>query len=231
MTNYYKKVLTTDTTIPENSDLFNSSDFWMTVSSVLNTLQNKKFFINNFDPEKDKNPKPLLTLPFIDWFENFNFLQWKLIELGSGESTYYFTDKFKHVVSYETNYDYYKEHVEHLKDIEYIFKSKTQLETFKFDVCQENTMIIIDCACNRLSVAKNVIESSPDIIVLDNSDLYPNTCSFIGKQYLEIPFWGFKKSEHWISCTSVFIKNTKLNKKLFHKPFNSRSVDLNLWDR
>ena len=229
MTDYYKKVLTTDTSVPENSHLFSSSEFWMTVSSVLNTLQNKKFFINNFDPEKDKNPKPLLTLPFVDWFETYNFSNWNLVELGSGESTYYFVDKFKTVISYETNYDYYKTHNKHLANI--VFKSKSELENFKFNKFEPNTMVIIDCACNRMSVAKNVVEGLPDIIVLDNSDLYPNTSSFIAKQYLEIPFWGFKKSEHWISCTSVFIKDNKLSKKLFHKPFNSRSVEPNFWDR
>ena len=44
---------------------------------------------------------PNLTFNFIDWIEQQDVRQKTLIEFGSGDSTLYFSSKFKKVVSFE----------------------------------------------------------------------------------------------------------------------------------
>ena len=41
--------------------------------------------------------RPLLTFSFVDWLEDQDTKQKKLIEFGSGESTIYFSKKFQKV--------------------------------------------------------------------------------------------------------------------------------------
>lgn len=44
---------------------------------------------------------PLLTYGFIEWFEEQDVKEKTLIEFGSGDSTIYFSSKFKNVITYE----------------------------------------------------------------------------------------------------------------------------------
>lgn len=50
---------------------------------------------------------PLLTFDFIDYMSTKDLSDKTLVEIGSGESTLYWEKKFKKVISYESNKDYY----------------------------------------------------------------------------------------------------------------------------
>ena len=69
-------------------------------------------------------------------------------------------------------------------------------------------IIIIDGGENRYLCAKNSIQKiKPDgIIILDNSDWYPNTAAFLKEKlnFIQVDFYGFRPSKHNTSVTSIF---------------------------
>ena len=180
--------------------------------------------------------KPMLSLPFLDWFESYDFSDFNLIEFGSGNSTNYFYEKTKNIVSFETDINYYNNLQTLLSDdIDYRFIQKYDLENKIPDIEIDNkTIVFIDSASNRFLLTKNIFKvGSPNILILDNSNDYKNTCRFIHSQgYSEIPFWGLRFMEIEEACTSVFIKN---NFNMIEKNYNYFSLGStqkteNSWD-
>ena len=227
---YYKKVLSTDLTIPEDRNLYSTTEYWMLVSFLLNYYDNKNFF------NKSKIILPNLTYPFISWINSHVFSSWNLIEFGSGDSTQYFASLFNRVISFETNVKYFDNITKrNLTNVDIQLVSKSELE--ELDVTFElsdNTVIIIDSACNRFKLTKNLIlKKNPNIIVLDNSDNYRNTCSLLNSlHYVEIPFWGLKQGEQFESCTSVFIRDfSKHPTPKMYRSCEHRTIPNNLWDK
>jgi hypothetical protein len=186
---------------------------------------------------KGATHKPMLSLPFLDWFESYDFSSFNFIEFGSGNSTKYFAEKVKSMISFETNLDFFNSFNSQLpENLTYKFLNNHDLEDGKFNLnIDEKTIVLVDCAANRLSTTKNVFKFGfPNILILDNSELYRNTCKFINEQgYMEIPFWGLRFLESEEACTSVFIKNTF---SMIEKNYNYYSVGsvmengVNTWD-
>lgn len=168
---------------------------------------------------------PMLSLPFLDWFNSFDFKDFKFLEFGSGYSTLYFSDLVKSITSYEIDKDFYTFMLnKDLSSINYklIKKSKLVLGDFDIDV-EKNLIVLIDCDFNRYHIVKNILDKAePEIIVLDNSEWYPEACSILyDSQYNEIPFWGIRPEAEYEKCTSVFLKNgfllPKKNNNFFTK--------------
>ena len=87
----------------------------------------------------------------------------------------------------------------------------------KFDI------IVIDGAVRYPCVETSLDKINEDgIIILDNSEWYPNASSHLRKNgYIQIEFSGFGPINAFTSCTSIFFKNTKiLSKRLNHKDWS-----------
>lgn len=211
------------------------------LGSLFSSLELRGYFesIEADEPIRKGKPIPLLTYSFIDYLENHNFSDFHLIEFGSGNSTLYFEKMFKSVTSFETNVDWYKK----IKKLIKTTTTYTHIETEKLengdfsvsmDVSGEN-IAIIDAGCNRYKIAKHLLEKcKPAFIVLDNSEWYKNTSELISSfNYFEIPFWGYKNTEHWESCTSLFINMDDpkiLRKNNLTPPPLARKMTNNMWD-
>jgi hypothetical protein len=52
---------------------------------------------------------PMLSIPFLDWFNSYSFKHYLFIEIGSGYSTEYFYKKVGKFVSYETDIIFYND--------------------------------------------------------------------------------------------------------------------------
>lgn len=187
-------------------------------------------------PVKDSMPYPLLTYSFMDYIENHDVSNFNLIEFGSGNSTLYFEKKFKKLFSFETNEAWYKKINVQVKNTEYVLIETNALEKGDYNIKSpdENYFVLIDAACNRYKIALNLLTKlKPHYIILDNSEWYPNTVDLITKEgYLHTPFWGYKNTEHWESCTSLFtrLKDIRLlsNNNLMPPPLSRRLTSS--WD-
>ena len=151
---------------------------------------------------------PLLTSSFLDWFETQQWNSLSLLEFGAGGSTIYFSKFFKSVTSYETDQSWFDKLLlkiprsVNLVKVDSILNAlnKNNIENIhNFDV------ILIDSGENRAKLARWLInENYKGIIFFDNSEWYRNSIGmFLKEGYVEIPFFGLKPIEDWVSCTSV----------------------------
>ena len=214
-----------------NDSVYNNDNFildydYFKMASIMTIIKAKGLY----------QKKPMLSLPFLDWFESYDFSAFNLIEFGSGNSTNYFAEKVKKVISFETNLEYFNTIKPSLLDnVDYRFIESNDLKTKELDiVINEKTIIFVDCFTNRLLTTKNILKLGlPNIFILDNSDMYKNTCKYVySKGYTEIPFWGIRLEETQEACTSVFIKNTfnMIEKNYEYFSVGSKIQKDELWD-
>ncbi len=161
----------------------------------------------------DSRTIPLLTNTFINWFETQHWKDNTLLELGSGSSTLFFAKYFKKVYSLETNQSWFSKLSEALpqnveyKKVDRIIDSLNSADLNSYDA------ILLDCGENRANVAKILAERSYNgIIFFDNSEWYRKSIQILNSYgFFEIPFFGVKPVENWVSCTSVLAQESNLN--------------------
>ena len=197
------------------------------------------FLKNNLEQFKRKETVlPILTWPFLDFIQALDLKDITLHELGSGNSTIWFSNVFKFVESYETNESWYKELKPRLNNnvsyrltsLENIYKC---LIKFKSD-----DWLLIDFAGKRTKFIQNLckfsVDKIPSQIILDNSEWYRNGAKIlIDKGYIEIPFYGFNNSMVATCCTSLFLLKDSfkiMNLSKFYYPKFSKNY-INEWDK
>ena len=216
------------------------NDFGSQLGFGLSVFEQRQFFrppgtAEGWSPEA---PQPLLTWPFLDFVEHLDLGEQSLIELGSGYSTIWFSPRFANVRSFETQTEWYSA----LKgrvgaNVELCLLSPEQLEGAGFDYRGEQ-WLVVDFAGRRSAflshfLASRVGHDRPGAIVLDNAEWYRRGAGLLLQHgYLEIPFYGFKAGQPWLSCTSLFIDPARFaptqQPRFFMPPF-SREMD-NAWD-
>ena len=187
----------------------------------------------------DFEPIPLLTRSFLDWFETQKWNSSKLLELGAGSSTLYFSKFFNQISSYETNENWYKqlaaripENVK-LQKVDNISKS---INAIKSKELSQYRAILLDAGENRANLARCLVEKSyQGIIFFDNSEWYRKSIQIlVANGFIEIPFFGLKPIEDWVSCTSVIAKPQALPEFFSNSwvslPKMSHKKSVNPWD-
>lgn len=163
----------------------------------------------------ESQPIPLLTSSFLDWFETQRWNSLSLLELGAGGSTLYFSKFFKSVTSYETSQSWFDK---------LLLKKPNNVNLIKvdtiFDALQENNkknihcfdVILIDAGENRAKLARWLVNQGyRGIIFFDNSEWYRKSIKmFLKEGFVEIPFFGLKPIEDWVSCTSIVAEPSAL---------------------
>ena len=163
----------------------------------------------------ESEPIPLLTSSFLNWFETQQWNSLSLLELGAGGSTLYFSKFFKSVTSYETSQSWFDK---------LFLKKASNVNLIKvdtiFDALQENNkkdihcfdVILIDAGENRAKLARWLVnEGYRGIIFFDNSEWYRKSIQmFLKEGFVEIPFFGLKPIEDWVSCTSILAEPSAL---------------------
>ena len=163
--------------------------------------------------DKNHNPIPLYTYPAIEYLGQFDFNYKRIFEFGSGNSTLYWLGQGADVVSVEHNQFWIDELSPALKSFsnhQSIFANKkdeyvNSILQFR-DLCFD--LIVIDGAFSRYLCAKNVLTKikKNGLIILDNSDWYPNTAGFLKEHlgFIQIDFCGFRPCKPETSITSLF---------------------------
>ncbi|MEI9949176.1 MAG: hypothetical protein WDO74_09380 [Pseudomonadota bacterium] len=182
---------------------------------------------------------PLLTWPFLDFLEHLDLGQQSLVELGSGHSTIWFSQRFANVRSFETDPEWYRAlaaKVEANVDLSLIAPAELERAQLEY---RDEAWLLVDFAGKRTAflnqfLAKRSRTNRPQAIVLDNSEWYRRGARLLAQQgYLEVPFYGFKSGQSWISCTSLFVDPARFaprQKAHFYMPPFSREMD-NSWDQ
>ena len=181
-------------------------------------------------------PIPLLTNSFLNWFETQIWSDKKLLELGSGSSSVYFSKFFSSLTSLETNQDWYSKVLIEVPEKVSLKKTDSILGSLEDENIDDYDVVLIDPAENRAKIARFLANKKfKGIIFFDNSEWYRKSIKIlVSIGYYEIPFFGIKPSEDWVSCTSVLIRNTDMA-RIFNPdwqvlPEFASFKPLNAWD-
>lgn len=172
-------------------------------------------FINKMPVDKNSNPMPWVTYPFIDFiFDRLNNTM-DVFEYGSGNSTFWYASRVNTVTSVEHDniwFEKIKQKMPKNVNINYekliydgeYSKFPNKLER-KFDV------VIVD-GRDRVSCIKNAINSIKEkgVIVLDDSERkqYKDGTDFLlNRGFKKIDFWGISPGLFYRKSTTVFYKN------------------------
>jgi hypothetical protein len=182
--------------------------------------------------------QPLLTWPFLDFIEHLSLEHESLLELGAGYSTLWLSRHFGRIRSYETDPAWHgaiSKAVASNVDLSLI--ALADLEQARLEPGDE-TWLLVDFAGRRTAFLHAFLqrvtgERRPKAVILDNGDWYRNAArKLLQEGYLELPFYGFKSGQPWISCTSLFIDPARFaprQKQPFYAPEFSRLIE-NTWD-
>ena len=190
---------------------------------------------NRLDPE---HATPLLTWPFVDFLESLDLSGQRLLELGAGGSTLWFQHRFAQVRSFETSPEWQQALAPLLgPNAELTLIELAALEAAELEYRGEQ-FVLVDFAGRRTRFLRRFLarlgSQRPSAIVLDNSDWYRNGAALLTQNgYQELPFYGFKSGQSFISCTSLFVDPkgfAAILKRPFFRPAFSRRFD-NDWDQ
>lgn len=164
--------------------------------------------------DKDNNPLPWLTFPFIYFIESRLKNQFSILEFGSGSSTIYFASLVGNIISFENNSDWYalisKKIPKHVKICPY--RSASDIQNVLENENKKYDIVLIDNSDNRLQLAQlclNYINES-EVIILDDSEIKTNYKTIellLSKSYKKIDFYGLASMITYQKCTSLFYKD------------------------
>ena len=153
---------------------------------------------------------PLLTEPFLKFFKNLETKNKTYLELGSGNSTLYFSKHFKRVVSLEDDRTWFDQIYNNKpKNVELHLFSKNNIDNIlKTKLAEKPDYVMIDNNpqyISRLYMAKFVHFNKQNncIIILDNGPENLPAFSFLRDNYFNLDFVG-KRYDDQISTTSIF---------------------------
>lgn len=161
--------------------------------------------------DKDGEPIPWYTYPAIEYLSQLDFSGKTVFEYGSGNSSLFWAARAEAVFSIENNENWHKKITSQKQfknlNIALIENKQEYLEAISsypgFDI------IIIDGSyrdeCARYAVQKL---NAGGIIILDNSDWYPETAKFIrsNSNLIQVDMKGFAPINFYTSTTSLFLQ-------------------------
>jgi hypothetical protein len=215
------------------------NDFGAQLGFGISVLQQREFFQGQSGvPPTPEAAQPLLTWPFLDFIDHLDLQQQSLIELGAGFSTVWLSKRFGKVRSFETNPEWHTAVARNIaSNVELSLIPLEQLEQAQLEY-REEEWLLVDFAGKRTAFLNHFLERvstsrKPAAIVLDNADWYRRGAQLLQQHgYLELPFYGFKSGQSWISCTSLFMDPARFapaQKQPFFQPAFSREIH-NSWD-
>jgi len=215
------------------------NDFGVQLGFGVSVLRQRQFFQGESGvPPTPELAQPLLTWPFLDYIEHLDLREQSLLELGAGFSTIWLSKRFGKVRSFETNPEWHAAIARNVgSNVDLSLVDLVQLENAQFDYRAES-WLLVDFAGKRTAFLHHFLsqltdDGRPAAIVLDNADWYRRGAALLQQHgYLELPFYGFKSGQSWISCTSLFIdpgRFAPLQKAPFFQPEFAREMH-NSWD-
>jgi FkbM family methyltransferase len=159
-------------------------------------------------------PLPWFTYPAISFLGNLNLQGTKILELGAGNSTFWFAKQGAIVRSIESNFDFYsKMKTEAPSNVNLIFeKNLEQLSNFN-QLLSEAQIVVID-SIHRIhdtehlySEMKKLTVNNLQFIIFDNSERYPKLIKSLTEKLnlIQIDFIGLGPINDYEWSTSILL--------------------------
>jgi len=154
---------------------------------------------------------PWYTYAAIQYFNQLDFSDCRILELGSGYSSVYWASRASSVLSVERARDWYEEmrSMNNSENCEILlFEDRVDYFAFLDSVGAEYFDVVIIDGRDRyesLLSVKHALKPG-GIIIFDNADWYPESCrSLRAEGFTQIDFSGLGPINNYTWCTSVFL--------------------------
>jgi SAM-dependent methyltransferase len=184
----------------------------MFMASALNILGRDLGFLQSAEQDVaawgDGEAIPLMSYSFIEYVSGLALQSFDCLELGGGRSTQFWTKRMRKVVTLETDAALVKRLAEgkpanlQLAHIEAAEFAEAVGRFGPFDA------VIIDASANRVACARSAVRilKPGGLIVLDNSDWYPNAARVLREaDLIQVDFHDFRPCHHYRCTTSMFL--------------------------
>lgn len=157
---------------------------------------------------------PWMTYPAVDFLSQLDYSDKSVFEYGSGASTLFWAGRARHVVSVETQQGWF-EHVRAIvpANCEVILSAEAAEEyAAQIESRGEFDVVVVDGPGEARPVCcrQAIRHLTPGgMIVLDNSDLWPESAAIVRKAGLiQVDFTGFAPLQSHAHTTSVFLQRS-----------------------
>jgi len=173
-----------------------------------------KSYKNKTSIDKNGNPIPWVTYPFIDFIRERLNKEINIFEFGSGNSTLFYATKVKSLITVEHDKKWFDKISNIIPENAKIIFQEADTDG-NYCRCIKTTNkkfdIIIDDALDRVNCIYNSLESLSEkgVIILDDSERkeYNEGVDFLIKNnFKKLDFWGIAPGILFKKCTSVFYK-------------------------
>jgi hypothetical protein len=150
---------------------------------------------------------PWFTYPAIEYISQLNLTSLSILEWGLGNSTLYFSNRCKEILSVEHNKDWYDSFLKKLpSNASAVLKEEDKYSSYPLELSRKFDIIIVDgifrweCILTALKVIKD-----GGMIIFDNSDRNPEYCEYLRNQdFIQIDFHGFCPIVDFTTTTTIF---------------------------
>ena len=180
---------------------------------VLNTLEGEQGHALSFTEQKSVNkhnePIPWYSYPCIEYLSNLDFRQKRIFEYGSGNSSAFWAQRCRQIVSVEDNEEWHQIVSAKLAANQTLLLVPVR-EPYIAAVSHGGRpdVIIVD-GSHRFACAEAAAKAlAPGgMIILDNSDWHPKTAAMLrGSGLIQVDFTGFNPINYYVTTTSVFLR-------------------------
>lgn len=159
--------------------------------------------------DTDGTPLPWYTYPAIEYLRQFDVSEWDVFEFGSGQSTLFWAARARHVTAVEDDPEWHAAILEKIQsNVTYLFET----DPARYTEAVARPGRAFDCIVVDGSARKRCAEAALDhlkpggLVILDNSDWFPNTAKLLrGAGLLEVDFHGFGPVNGYTWTTSLFL--------------------------
>lgn len=163
-------------------------------------------------------PIPWFTYPSIEFIESILQKDWLVFEWGSGNSTLWWAERVKNIISVEDNEAWFWEVKRQLpKNAEIYLKSgKEYVESILRYPDHEFDVIIVDGSARNEATTHCISKlKTSGIIIFDNADskeFDPAQVALYESGFFRIDFWGLIPSYLYKNCTSIYFRDPHILK-------------------
>lgn len=154
------------------------------------------------------NPIPWYTYPTTEYLSHFNFEQFSVFEFGSGNSTLWWAGRCQSIDSVEDDQDWHAKISKTLISDSASYLLETEKDAYISSASAAADIFVID-GKHRRECAEEIVKicGGGVMIILDNSDWYPKTATFLRDKlaWVQIDFHGFGPINNYTWTTSIFL--------------------------
>lgn len=161
------------------------------------------------------SPTPWMTYPAIEYLNQLDLRQFRILEWGSGNSSRYFSARAKEVISIEHSKEWFDSLQNSLASNQKIyFAELDQYAQFPLELGVTFDLIVVDGMLRKECVdSAYKLASEGAMILLDNSERYTEICADIRNHgYFQVDFHGFGPINDYTWTTSIFVNASSIGK-------------------